>query len=103
MTLVKAKAERAVNSETTIRANSNFLINIIGEFDPGSGRTLAACLTHASRTEVLRKLANQNLSGGRVSNAWITCLLAWDNTGKLVLIPDTLIWTHVRMRKGAIR
>jgi len=26
------------------------LINIYGEFDPGSGRTLAACLTHASRT-----------------------------------------------------
>ena len=26
-------------------------INFIGEFDPGSGRTLAACLTHASRTE----------------------------------------------------
>jgi hypothetical protein len=24
--------------------------NSIGEFDPGSGRTLAACLTHASRT-----------------------------------------------------
>ncbi len=23
---------------------------IFGEFDPGSGRTLAACLTHASRT-----------------------------------------------------
>ena len=23
-----------------------------GEFDPGSGRTLAACLTHASRTEI---------------------------------------------------
>ncbi len=22
------------------------------EFDPGSGRTLAACLTHASRTEI---------------------------------------------------
>ena len=22
------------------------------EFDPGSGRTLAACLTHASRTEL---------------------------------------------------
>ena len=27
------------------------LIKYIGEFDPGSGRTLAACLTHASRTE----------------------------------------------------
>ncbi len=26
------------------------LNNIYGEFDPGSGRTLAACLTHASRT-----------------------------------------------------
>lgn len=25
-----------------------------GEFDPGSGRTLAACLTHASRTERLQ-------------------------------------------------
>ena len=24
--------------------------SIHGEFDPGSGRTLAACLTHASRT-----------------------------------------------------
>ena len=28
-----------------------------GEFDPGSGRTLAACLTHASRTKLSRKLA----------------------------------------------
>ena len=25
-------------------------IVLFGEFDPGSGRTLAACLTHASRT-----------------------------------------------------
>ena len=25
-----------------------------GEFDPGSGRTLAACLTHASRTMKLQ-------------------------------------------------
>ena len=30
-------------------------LNINGEFDPGSGRTLAACLTHASRT-VMRGL-----------------------------------------------
>ncbi len=28
------------------------------EFDPGSGRTLAACLTHASRTEFLRNEAS---------------------------------------------
>ena len=31
------------------------------EFDPGSGRTLAACLTHASRTG----LVIQNFSEGR--------------------------------------
>ena len=30
---------------------------VVGEFDPGSGRTLAACLTHASRT-------GSSLSGG---------------------------------------
>ena len=27
------------------------IFSFCGEFDPGSGRTLAACLTHASRTE----------------------------------------------------
>ena len=32
-------------------------LNIYGEFDPGSGRTLAACLTHASRT-VNKELAS---------------------------------------------
>ena len=41
------------------------------EFDPGSGRTLAARLTHASRTEfigqILRVMEGE-LSGGRVSN-----------------------------------
>ncbi len=26
----------------------------VGEFDPGSGRTLAACLTHASRTDCMQ-------------------------------------------------
>ena len=36
--------------------------NIYGEFDPGSGRTLAACLTHASRT------MNSSLLGGLVAN-----------------------------------
>ena len=28
-------------------------IQFFREFDPGSGRTLAACLTHASRTELV--------------------------------------------------
>ena len=36
-----------------------------GEFDPGSGRTLAACLTDASRAE---RLLRGYSSGERVSN-----------------------------------
>ena len=42
------------------------------EFDPGSGRTLAARLTHASRTELDGMILRMNeveLSGERVSNA----------------------------------
>ena len=38
------------------------------EFDPGSERTLAAGLTHASRTN--RVLRSTMVSGARVSNAW---------------------------------
>jgi hypothetical protein len=37
-----------------------------GEFDPGSGSTLAACLMHASRTGPL----SGGLRGGRVRNTW---------------------------------
>ena len=41
----------------------NFVLKFFcGEFDPGSGRTLAACLTHASRTE------RPCLQGTRVAN-----------------------------------
>ena len=42
-------------------------LHFSGEFDPGSGRTLAACLTHASRTERM-KACFYELSGKRVSN-----------------------------------
>ncbi len=56
-----------------------------GEFDPGSERTLAACLRHASRTERHLRVYS---SGARVSNAWIICPQVWDNSGKLELIPD---------------
>src|SRR5690606_17995275 len=41
--------------------------NIYGEFDPGSGRTLAACLTHASRT-MKPGACSWWISGERVSN-----------------------------------
>ena len=42
---VKKKSAKATRQESN------------GEFDPGSGRTLAACLTHASRTKTIEELA----------------------------------------------
>ena len=57
-----------------------------GEFDPGSEQTLAACLTHASRT---RKSASADeYSGARVSNAWVICPPVRNNPPKGGLIPD---------------
>ena len=67
------------------------LFNFNGEFDPGSGRTLAACLTHASRA--VRPLRGYT-SGERVSNTWVTCPSLWDKPGKLGLIPDIHIFSH---------
>ena len=65
-----------------------------GEFDPGSERTLAARLKHASR-------ANGRLrahgSGGRVSNTWVTCPPVGNSTWKHVAIP------HERPRMAAGR
>src|SRR5881275_2649306 len=52
---------------------SLWLVGVVvfnGEFDPGSGRTLAACLTHASRAE---RLLREYSSGERVSNTWVIC------------------------------
>src|SRR5690554_1131917 len=63
------------------------------EFDPGSGRTLAACLMHASRTGCLRAA-----SGARLSNTFVTYRPVGDNTAKAVLIPHTL---HGGKRFGA--
>ena len=65
-----------------------------GEFDPGSGRTLAACLTHASRTGLSGSLLPETPSGARVSNTWATYPEDRDNTSKGVLIPDTLAESH---------
>ena len=44
---------------------SSEIVFFDGEFDPVSGRTLAACLTHASRAE---RLLRGYSSGERVSN-----------------------------------
>ena len=41
---------------------------LVGEFDPGSGRTLAACFIHASRTGSMQWQHCGRSSGERVSN-----------------------------------
>ena len=72
------------------------------EFDPGSGWTLAACLTHASRTGLFERSFRSDflqLSGGRVSNAWITCLSQGDSSWKRLVIPHTLLRPHDLKRK----
>ena len=48
----RGRCERSVLFRWLFRSRgvTRLRVNIHGEFDPGSGRTLAACLTHASRT-----------------------------------------------------
>ena len=55
------------------------------EFDPGSGWTLAAGLTHASRGAA-RGSNTLAATGGRVRNAWATCPYPGDNHWKRCLI-----------------
>jgi hypothetical protein len=66
-------------STTTLRCRFG------GEFDPGSGSTLAACLMHASRARTLSGV----LRGGRVRNTWATCPGVGDSRGKPRVIPHT--------------
>jgi hypothetical protein len=68
--------------------------HIGGEFDPGSGSTLAACLMHASRARTLSGV----LRGGRVRNTWATCPGVGDSRGKPRVIPHTLL-----LRPGGAR
>ena len=64
-----------------------------GEFDPGSGRTLAAGLTHASRT-VTFLACEKMTSGARVRNAYATYLTQGDSPKKFGLIPHGTIKLH---------
>jgi hypothetical protein len=61
--------------------------DIGGEFDPGSGSTLAACLMHASRTGSL----SGGSRGGRVRSTWASCPGAGDSRRKRRAIPRTLV------------
>ena len=70
-----------------------------GEFDPGSGSTLAACLMHASRTGRL----SGRLRGGRVRNTWATCPGAGDSRRKRRVIPHARPLVVGRVGKGSRR
>src|ERR1700751_4970440 len=61
-----------------------------GEFDPGSGLTLAARIMHVSRTRASFSQERGVPSGERVSNTWATFPIAGDNTGKPLLIPHVV-------------
>ena len=93
--LNKPKAVKTRDSQTVVL--SKRFKHFIREFDPGSGWTLAACLTHASRTGnfslKLRQIWSVS-SGGRVSNAWVTCLIQGDNNQKWLLIPHKRTGPH---------
>ena len=86
-----------------IESASAVLIPFFREFDPGSGRTLAACLTHASRTKHLELISSEWrtlwLSGGRVSNTWATCLSEWNNSWKRLPIPHNVFVPHDTLTK----
>ncbi|KJZ85077.1 hypothetical protein ClosIBUN22A_CONTIG80g01840 [Clostridium sp. IBUN22A] len=61
---------------------------------------MAACLTHASRA---MKLLREWISGGRVSNTWVTCLIEGNSLSKGRLIPHKIVVPHGTAIKGVIR
>ena len=75
----------ATASEGRGNASERYGVRLGGEFDPGSGSTLAACLMHASRARALSGV----LRGGRVRNTWATCPGVGDSRGKPRVIPHT--------------
>ena len=82
------------NSKSKVFNRCKLIKIFYGEFDPGSGLTLAACLTHASRTEYLRIF-----SGERVSNVQVMYLRTANNKLKSLLIRNSFIRGHPLMNK----
>ena len=105
-TQTKSKIAKSKSSMNKIESATAVLIQWYREFDPGSGWTLAACITHSSRTElfwlILREALRQ-LSGGRVSNAWATCPCVGDNVWKRTLIPHNVFGLHGLNTKDLLR
>ena len=75
-----------------------------GEFDPGSGWTLATGLTHASRGETaLSACTFWTSTGARVSNAYPTCPLPGNNPLKDGLMPYGVLWRHqIRTKDSSV-
>ena len=71
------------------------------EFDPGSESTLAARLTHASRTR--KREQSRKYSGVRVSNTWIICPGVGNNAGKPALIPHIPERGKQQCARGGVR
>jgi hypothetical protein len=69
---------------------ANFSIIYYGEFDPGSERTLAAWIRHASRAVDIEACFDIE-SGERVRNTWVTCRKVWNSFGKLEVMPDVIV------------
>ena len=94
------KSIRAKQARQTILTAEAVWIQFVREFDPGSGWTLAACITHSSRTVIaLRGM----ISGGRVSNAWATCPCVGDTVWKRTLIPHNVSESHGLDTKDLLR
>ena len=89
-TLTTEEWERLCES-LRLRASALGPTSLDGEFDPGSGLTLAACLIHASRARAHFPQGRWVPSGERVSSTWATCPLVGDNTEKSVLIPHVIV------------
>ena len=86
--------ERDLNGIKSYRSKQ-FRYNIYNEeFDPGSGWTLAAGLTHASRGAA--GCSNTlPATGARVRNAWATCPLQEDKPWKRGLILHSIFERHL--------
>jgi hypothetical protein len=64
-----------------------------GEFDPGSERTLAAWIRHASRTGSYWRILRVKLvceSGELVRNTWVICPEVRDSPPKGGVIPNVI-------------
>ena len=85
---------------------SQFLLLILlklynEEFDPGSGWTLAAGLTHASRG-VTESACTLLTTGARVSNAYATYLLQGNSPEKFGLILHNIFLVHMIKIKASV-